>query len=210
MVMENKLGQTEQNTKEIGEMEWLRARVHFTTLTVMSIPESSIKIEPTDLVPTFTRMGRSMKGTGRTICKMERVKNYSRMGVNTREPSSRGRSGGWELTCGQMARSIPEIGKTTALRDEESMYGQIKESMKVTGRIISYMEMESTPGLMAGDTKASTSTIRKKATEFTPGLTGRNTMASGKTESSMEKQSSQIQKENPRSDSGRTGRGYAG
>lgn len=62
------------NTMEIGDLEWLKEKVFFTMLMEMCILESFIKTEQMALESMFTPMAKSMRDSGRMICKMDQGK----------------------------------------------------------------------------------------------------------------------------------------
>ena len=66
-----KIGKMELNMKEIGEKEWLKAKVCFIMLMEMYIVESFIRTELMDLENMCIRMARSIKDSGRVTCKMD-------------------------------------------------------------------------------------------------------------------------------------------
>ena len=74
MVREHKLGKMEPSTPETGETEWLKEKEYSIMLMEMFTQESFTKIEQMDSEFMFTLMGKSMKDSGRTICKMVQAK----------------------------------------------------------------------------------------------------------------------------------------
>lgn len=66
----HKHGRMVLSTMEIGEAEWQKEKVFFIMLMEMYIQESSTKIEPTVLEYMFTLMVKSMRDSGKMICKM--------------------------------------------------------------------------------------------------------------------------------------------
>jgi len=69
-----KLGRMEQSTLVTGEMVWLKEKVSSIMLTEMSTPENFTKIEQMALEFMFIQMAKSMKDSGKTICKMVQEK----------------------------------------------------------------------------------------------------------------------------------------
>ena len=55
---------------EIGEMEWLKVKVHFIMLMEMFIPVNSFKTELMDLGCMFIQTAKDTKGFGKTIIRM--------------------------------------------------------------------------------------------------------------------------------------------
>lgn len=69
MEKEINFGRMVQDMKEIGEMEWQKAKELFIMLMVTYILENSLKIEPMDLEFIFIKMDKNMKVFGRMINK---------------------------------------------------------------------------------------------------------------------------------------------
>ena len=68
---ENKLGVMGPSITEIGEMEWLRVKVHFTMQMAMFILVNSTKTARMDLEFTFILTVRGMKAFGKMTTKMD-------------------------------------------------------------------------------------------------------------------------------------------
>ena len=74
MEREHKHGKMELSTPETGETVWLKEKEYSIMLTEMCTLESFTKIEQMDSEFMFTLMVKSMKDSGRTICKMVQAK----------------------------------------------------------------------------------------------------------------------------------------
>jgi hypothetical protein len=69
-----KFGRMEQSTLVTGELAWLKEKEYSITLTEMSIQENFIKIELMASEFMFILMVKSMKVSGKMICKMDQEK----------------------------------------------------------------------------------------------------------------------------------------
>ena len=69
-----KFGRMEQSTQVTGELAWLKEKEYSITLTEMSIQENSTKIELMASECMFILMVKSMKVSGKMICKMDQEK----------------------------------------------------------------------------------------------------------------------------------------
>ena len=91
-----------------------------------------------------------------------------------------------------------------------SMFGPMEDNMKVSGRTIICMDEASTLGRMEESTKENIWTIESTATESTPGPTVDSMLETGRMENSMEKEFTDLQMEQRRTESGKTAKGLAG
>ena len=69
-----KFGRMERNTQVTGELVWLKEKEYSITLTEMSIQENSTKIELMASECMSILMVKSMKVSGKMICKMDQEK----------------------------------------------------------------------------------------------------------------------------------------
>ena len=69
-----KFGRMERSTQVTGELAWLKEKEYSITLTEMSIQENSTKIELMASECMSILMVKSMKVSGKMICKMDQEK----------------------------------------------------------------------------------------------------------------------------------------
>ena len=172
-------GKMAPNMKEIGEMEWRKAKVYFIMLMVTFTVVNSTKIVLMDLVSMYIKMGRNIKDSGRMICKMDRVRKSLKMARNMTVCLRTARNGGRGRINGRTSLCIRAIGLRIILKDMASINGQTAEFTKENGKKISSMEEASIHGLTAEGMKVNMKTTRNMATVSIHGQTVRNMMANG-------------------------------
>jgi hypothetical protein len=127
----------------------------------------------------FIPMDRSMKDSGRTICKMVQEKKSLKMVVSTMECSKMERNGDKALINGPTVVFTLVIGSTIISKETVNITGQMAESTKEAGKRTSLTVRVSTTGLTEDDMTVTTKTIRSTALVHTTGQMEKLTKATG-------------------------------
>ena len=110
--------------------------VHSIMQMEMYILENSTKIELMDMGYMFIQTAKSMKASGKMICKMAREKKNLKMAVNTMECSKMVRNGDRVHINGLIVLFILAIGTTIILKEMVSTLGLMAGSIREHGKII--------------------------------------------------------------------------
>jgi len=148
-------------------------------LTVMSILENFSKIEQMDLACMFTRMDKSMKVSGKMICKMVQEKKSLKMAASTMECSKTVRNGDKAPINGLIVVCILVTGLTIISKEMVNITGQMAEFTKAAGKKTSLMARVSTIGLTEDDMTEIMKMTRNMGLVHTTGQMEKLTKATG-------------------------------
>ena len=189
MVMVNKFGRTEPNTKEIGDSTKLVVKENSGTLMEIYSKVNGWMIRLMAMECMCIKMVQDMKVSGRMIFSTVLEKKSGQITVNTKDIIQKVRNTERASTSGKMAQCITVIGMKTALRAMVNTNGKMVGSTSASGRTTTCTEKESTPGLTVEDMRDSTRWTRSTASECIIGLTTESTRGIGLMASSMEEES---------------------
>jgi len=187
MVMVNKRGQTEPDTKETGVLTKRMARGLFGILRATCTKDIGKTTRLTDMACIHIQMVPNIRATGKMIFSMAGVWRSGRTVRSTKVLTRKAGSMGRDLTSGRTGRSTWATGRRTRFTDTASTSGLMAVVTLATGQTTIWTDTECTPGGTAENTRAIMCGIASMATASTLGLTVAGTKDSGRTVVSTEK-----------------------
>lgn len=210
MVSARRFGWTVPSTLATGSTARQMAKALFTTLTAMSLTDTSELIRRTAMECISTRPASATQANGRMMYSRALELKPWQTVASTKGTFTGARSMVEECTSGSTGLTIMVNGATTKSMATAFMYGLMVGAMRAPGGKISSIIVAFTPGRMAAATMVSTSMTKSMAGESTSGQTASVMKAIGIMENSTDRDGSRTRLAKAESDFGSMETGSSG